>query len=55
MIRDANRATDVIVRLRALFSRKPPSIEPLDINEVAGEVLALTLSDLQRSRIAAPR
>lgn len=52
MTRDANRAADVIVRLRALFSRKPPSIEPLDINEVAAEVLALALSDLQRSRVA---
>ncbi|WP_434729590.1 PAS domain-containing protein [Rhizobium binae] len=51
MVRDANRAADVIVRLRALFSRKPPLVEPLDINEVASEVIALAFSDIQRARI----
>ncbi|WP_064713014.1 PAS domain-containing sensor histidine kinase [Rhizobium bangladeshense] len=51
MIRDSNRAADVIVRLRALFSRKPPAIEALDINEIASEVIALASSDLQRGRI----
>lgn len=52
MIRDANRAADVIVRLRALFSRKPPSIEPIDMNEVATEVIALASSDIHRARIS---
>lgn len=52
MIRDANRAADVIVRLRALFSRKPPTIEPIDMNEIASEVIALALSDLQRARVS---
>ncbi len=52
MIRDANRAADVIVRLRALFSRKPPLIEAIDLNEVAGEVIALALGDLQRGRVS---
>jgi PAS domain S-box-containing protein len=52
MIRDANRSADVIVRLRALFSRKPPVIEPVDMNEVAIEAIALATSDLQRARLA---
>ncbi len=52
MIRDANRAADVIVRLRALFSRKPPAIEAIDINDVASEVIALAFSDIQRARIS---
>jgi PAS domain S-box-containing protein len=52
MIRDANRSADVIVRLRALFSRKPPVIEPIDLNEVAMEVVALATSDLQRARLS---
>ncbi|QFY62950.1 PAS domain-containing protein (plasmid) [Rhizobium grahamii] len=52
MIRDANRAADVIVRLRALFSRKPPAIEPIDMNEVASEVIALAFSDIQRARVS---
>lgn len=52
MIRDANRAADVIVRLRALFSRMPPAIEPIDFNEVASEVIALAYSDIQRARVS---
>ncbi len=52
MIRDANRSADVIVRLRALFSRKPPVIEPTDINEIAAEVIALAMNDLQRGRVS---
>jgi PAS domain S-box-containing protein len=49
-IRDANRASDVIGRLRALFSKKEFTLEPLDLNEATQEVLALSLSDLQRNR-----
>jgi len=51
IIRDGNRASDVITRLRALFSKKEFALEPLDLNEVAREVIALSLSDLQRSRV----
>jgi PAS domain S-box-containing protein len=50
-IRDGNRASDVIARLRALFSRKDFTLEPLDLNEATREVIALSLSDLQRNRV----
>jgi PAS domain S-box-containing protein len=50
-IRDGNRAAEVIARLRALFSRKAFTPEPLDLSEVTREVIALSLSDLQRHRI----
>ena len=50
-IRDANRASDVITRLRALFTRKESTLEPLDLNEALREVIALSLSDLQRNRV----
>jgi C4-dicarboxylate-specific signal transduction histidine kinase len=50
-IRDGNRASDVITRLRALFSKKAATAEPVDLNETAREVLALSLSELQRSRV----
>jgi PAS domain S-box-containing protein len=50
-IRDANRASDVITRLRALFSNKEFTLEPLDLNELTLEVIALSLSDLQRNRV----
>jgi PAS domain S-box-containing protein len=51
-IRDGNRASDVITRLRALFSKEELTLESLDLNEVTQEVVALSLSDLQRNRVA---
>jgi PAS domain S-box-containing protein len=51
-IRDGNRASDVITRLRALFSKKEFTLELLDLSEVTREVIALSLSDLQRHRVA---
>jgi signal transduction histidine kinase len=50
-IRDAHRAAEVIARLRALFSRKEPASEHVDLNEATREVVALTLSELQRHRV----
>jgi C4-dicarboxylate-specific signal transduction histidine kinase len=50
-IRDANRASEVITRLRALFSRKDPAYESVDLNEAAREVIALSQSRFQRSRV----
>ena len=52
-IRDGNRASDVITRLRALFTKEGEfTLESLDLNEVTREVMALCLSDLQRNRVA---
>jgi len=50
-IRDANRASEVITRLRALFSRKGPAYELMDLNEAAQEVIALSLSRLRRNQV----
>ena len=50
-IRDGNRASDVMTRLRALFSKKEFTLESLDLNEATREVIALSLSDLQRHRV----
>ena len=50
-IRDGNRASDVITRLRALFSKRELTLEPLDLNEATREVIALSSNDLQRNRI----
>jgi PAS domain S-box-containing protein len=49
-IRDGNRASDVIKRLRALFSKKSPAIELVDLNEATREVIALARSELQRNQ-----
>lgn len=51
IIRDGNRAADVIARLRNLFSKREASIDPVDLNEAAREVITLYRSDLQRSRV----
>ena len=50
-IRDGNRASDVITRLRKLYTRKEFTLEFLDLNETVQEVIALSLSELQRHRI----
>ena len=50
-IRDGNRASDVIARLRALFSKKESTLELLDLNEATRELIALSLSELQRNRV----
>lgn len=50
-IRDGHRASDVITRLRALFGKKDPAAEPVDLNEAAREVIALASGELQRSRV----
>ena len=50
-IRDGNRASDVIVRLRALFGKRKFAMEPVDLNEATQEVIALLISELKRDRI----
>ena len=49
-IRDANRATEVIKRLRAMFAKKAPTMEMVDINDAAREVIAMSSVELRRSR-----
>jgi PAS domain S-box-containing protein len=51
MIRDGLRASDVITRLRALFSRKETARELVDLNEATREVIALAMSDFQRRKV----
>src|SRR5580700_4778266 len=50
-IRDGNRASEVISRLRSLYGKKDPTIESVDLNEATREVIALSLSELQRNRV----
>ena len=48
-IRDANRASDIVKRVRAMFSRRAPTTELVDLNDLAREVIALSAGELQRS------
>ena len=49
-IRDANRAIDMIQRLRAMFSKNQPTMEMVDLNDAAREVIALSAGELRRGR-----
>lgn len=50
-IRDGNRASEVIQRLRALFAKKDVSAERVDLNEATREVAAMLLGELQRHSV----
>lgn len=51
IIRDGNRASDVITRLRSMFVKRDPTAESLDLNEAAKEVIALSIAELQRAKV----
>jgi C4-dicarboxylate-specific signal transduction histidine kinase len=48
--RDGRRASDVIARIRTLARRAETDKEPLDINDVIGEVVALAEGEARRAR-----
>ena len=50
-LRDGNRASEVVKRLRALFGKDQPMFEPVDLNEAAREVIALLLNGIQANRV----
>jgi PAS domain S-box-containing protein len=50
-IRDGNRASEIVTRLRALFSNRQATTESVDLNEATKEVTALLLSKLQRDGV----
>jgi signal transduction histidine kinase len=51
IVRDGDRASAVITRLRDLFGKKESPLEATDLNGATREVIALCLSDLQRNRV----
>jgi C4-dicarboxylate-specific signal transduction histidine kinase len=52
IIRDGNRAGDVISRMRALFKKASTTKEQLDVNETIEEVVILTQSEARRNKVA---
>jgi signal transduction histidine kinase len=50
-IRDANRASDVIARLRALFRKSAAATELVDLNDATREVIALSSGKIRSDRI----
>ena len=51
LISDGYRASDVIKRLRALFTKDSTTTELLDVGEAAKEVVALSLNELRRNHV----
>jgi C4-dicarboxylate-specific signal transduction histidine kinase len=50
IIRDANRAGEVIRRIRALLKKAGPERTPLDLNEIIGDVAALAQGEVRRNQ-----
>ena len=51
IVRDVGRAADVIRGLRALVRKSGPQLTSVDIDEVIGEVLMLTRSEIRRQGV----
>jgi hypothetical protein len=50
IIRDGNRASDVVSRMRTLLRKARPATERLDINETIKEIVILTQSGVGKTR-----
>jgi signal transduction histidine kinase len=51
IIKDGNRASEVISRIRALVKNAPPRKDWVDVNEIIVEVIGLARSEVNRNRI----
>jgi signal transduction histidine kinase len=51
IIRDGERASQIITRIRALLKKSPPSKVLLDVNEFVNEVVGLTQSEIVRNNV----
>ena len=52
MLEDGKRATEIIKRIRLLFEKGPTLREPVDLNEVIREMIALLRSEAKQNSIA---
>jgi C4-dicarboxylate-specific signal transduction histidine kinase len=52
MIRDANRASEIIQRVRKLVKNAAPQMNPLDINEAIEEIVILCRNEIEQNRIS---
>ena len=52
IVRDANRASEIVERIRTLTKRTPLKHDPFNLNDVVLETIALTLSEIQRHDVS---
>jgi PAS domain S-box-containing protein len=51
IIRDGNRAGEIVARIRALFKKTQSAKEPLDLNEAIREIIVLAKSEMEKQRV----
>src|SRR5262249_5542622 len=52
VVRDADRAKDIVGRMRDQIKKVPPRREPFDLNEAVSEVIALARSAIVRNCVS---
>jgi signal transduction histidine kinase len=52
IIRDANRASQVVERVLGLARKTPPKKAPLNLNEAVQEIIVLTRGEVERNRVS---
>jgi C4-dicarboxylate-specific signal transduction histidine kinase len=52
IVRDADRAAEVIARIRTFVRKEKPRTAPVDINDTICEVLALARAEIERHRVS---
>ncbi|WP_439394622.1 PAS domain S-box protein [Bradyrhizobium sp. PMVTL-01] len=52
IVRDADRAKDIIGRIRDHIKKAPPRIEPFDVNEAIDEVLVMVRGAIDKNRVS---
>ena len=52
VVRDANRAAEIIRRIRLLFKKGAPQYDLLDVNDVVDEIVVLLRAEATRSRVS---
>jgi C4-dicarboxylate-specific signal transduction histidine kinase len=52
IVRDADRAKDIVGRMRDHIKKEPPRTEPFDLNEAIHEVIAMVGSAIDKNRVS---
>jgi C4-dicarboxylate-specific signal transduction histidine kinase len=52
VVRDADRAKDIVSRMRDHIKKAPPRREPFDLNEAVGEVIVMVQSTIAKNGIS---
>ena len=52
IVRDAQRATEIIGRIRSQFQKRAPNPDSLDVNEIIPETIALLRDEVVRHKIS---